>query len=243
MLNIDLIKNKYFFGNSSSIPFFISRRISNIVHFILLGKLANGILHDMMSPLTSLLISLELKNTHQEREMSSNELREFIRVIQTQLRNESKKEKFLSSEVVKDACVLIRHKAIANNVRLVVLTEDDYYLFGNKITLIRSVINLINNAIESYDICPKKKQSVVISIYKDEYYINFSVKDFGCGIDENNKNKVCNFLYTKKENGTGLGLFITKKLIRKEYMGKLKIETTINKGSTFTIQIPLKTTL
>ena len=243
MFNINYIRNKYFLRTSSTIPFFISKRLSNLFYFVTVGRMASGILHDLMNPLTSLLISINFKDYENETKESSKELAEFIRVIQMQLQNDIKKEEFSIKELVTDACILIRHKAISNNIKIITLIEGDDYIFGNKLILLRTILNLVNNAIESYDKSPKENQKVIIKVFKKDKHLNLSIRDFGCGILEKDKEKVFNLLYTNKNNGTGLGLYVSNKNIKKEYKGKIKIESKVNKGSIFTIQIPLKTSI
>lgn len=247
MLNINSIKNKYFIRNSLAVPFFykkiykVKRSVDNIIHLIILGRLASGILHDIVNPITSLLLSLDVKNyPKSEIEKSSKEISEFIQLIQCQLKNKNQKESFVISKVVSDSCILIKHKAIMNNVRIVTAVQDDLSLFANKIMLIRVILNILNNAIESYEKCERDKNDVVVSVLKDKKFINISIQDFGCGMSESEIKKIFKRFYTNKSNGTGIGLYISKRTIKKEFGGDIKIKSEIGKGSTFTIEIPLK---
>lgn len=210
-----------------------------------LGRIANGVLHDLMNPITSLLLSIELKNSSQISDISesSRELSEFLKVIQSQLKNNSHREYFLISKIVHDSMVLIKYKALMNNVRIVIINKDDCELFGNKLILVRAILNLVNNAIESYERCPREMQDVIISFYKEGGYLNISIKDFGCGISKKVQKKIFNYFYTNKSNGTGIGLPISYKSIKKEYGGKIIIESEDGKGSNFIIKIPLKTSI
>lgn len=250
MLNINSIKNKYYLRNSLAVPFFYKKitklkvYIDNIVNLIILGRLASGILHDIVNPITSLLLSLDIKNyPKSEIKKNSKEISEFINLIQCQLKNKSLKEDFNISKAISDSCILIKHKAIINNVRIIIAAQDDFRLFGNKVLLIRVILNILNNAIESYEICPRDKNDVVISLFKDGKFINISIQDFGCGMSEKEINKVFKRFYTNKSDGAGIGLYFAKRNIRKEFNGDIKIESEIDKGSIFTIQIPLKVTV
>ncbi|MFA7193427.1 MAG: HAMP domain-containing sensor histidine kinase [Candidatus Paceibacterota bacterium] len=207
-----------------------------------LGRIANGVFHDLMNPITSLLISIELKNSTQVNDISesSKELSEFLKVIQSQLKNNYDRETFLISKIINDSTVLIKYKALMNNVRIVTVNKNDCELFGNKLILIRAILNLINNAIESYERCPREMQDVIISFYKESEYLNISIKDFGCGISTKDQKKIFNYFYTNKSDGTGIGLPISYRSIRKEYGGEIIIESEYGKGSNFIIKIPLK---
>lgn len=69
--------------------------------------------------------------------------------------------------------------------------------------------------------------------------ICISVQDEGCGISEEDLQKIFNPFFTTKKKGTGLGLSICWKLIRRNG-GLLKIKSAPGKGSIFSIIIPVK---
>lgn len=239
--------NKGFLRNSSTIPFFykkflpIYEYIDNIVHLITVGRIANGLLHDIVNPLTSLIISANMENTPQdELAKSSKELSEFIHIVQMQIKNKSSKENFTLSKLINESCILLRYKSIINNVRIVTIFEEDFSLFGNKLSLTRVVMNLINNAIESYENCNTEKRDVIVSIFKEKKYINISIKDFGCGIPCENRKKIFKYLYTNKKDGIGIGLYVSNKNIRKEFSGKIIFSKQESIGSNFIVKIPLK---
>jgi signal transduction histidine kinase len=250
MFNITEIQNKYFLRNSLTIPFFYKKfclflkPISNLIHFMTIGRIASGVLHDIVNPLTSLLISINFnQNTNKELAESGKELSDFIRVVQTQLKNVSEKEKFNLFNTIQDSCILLKHKAISNGVRIVMSTEQNINLFGNKTLLIRVLINLINNAIESYENTENENKDVIISVYKCKKFVNIKIKDFGCGMTDKERKKIFNYFYTNKATGTGLGLYISQRNIRKEFLGKIEVLSELNKGSSFIIKIPLKTSV
>lgn len=250
MLNINPARNKYFLRNSPAIPFFYNkfsifvRKIDNLIHLITVGRMATGVLHDMMNPLTSLLLSLDIKDAPiKEIQKNSKELSEFIRVIQTQLKNNPVKEEFLISEIIKDCCLLLKYKSIIGGVRIINIFSQDFKVYGNKIALMRVILNLINNAIESYENITREKNDVVVSLYKKKKHIHISIKDFGCGMTNKQKSKAFKYFYTNKFNGTGIGLYTSNISIKREYSGYIKLESSLGKGSVFTIKIPLKTSL
>jgi len=68
--------------------------------------------------------------------------------------------------------------------------------------------------------------------------IEISVQDTGCGIDENDQDKIFEPFYTTKERGTGLGLAIAYRIIE-EMGGTISFTTNRDEGTCFTIRIPL----
>jgi signal transduction histidine kinase len=70
--------------------------------------------------------------------------------------------------------------------------------------------------------------------------IVMKVTDTGCGISKEDLPHIFDPFFTKKENGTGLGLSITHGII-KEHGGKIFAESKVGQGTTFRIELPIKT--
>ena len=68
-----------------------------------------------------------------------------------------------------------------------------------------------------------------------------SVTDTGTGMDEETQKKIFDPFFTTKDagKGTGLGLHIVNKIVTK-HKAELKLESTLGKGSTFTVVFPKK---
>jgi signal transduction histidine kinase len=108
----------------------------------------------------------------------------------------------------------------------------------------RVILNLITNAF--YAVNEKKQRDVsfkpivTVSTKKSDEYITISVSDNGDGIPEKVKEKIFQPFFTTKPTGqgTGLGLSMSYDIVTKGHGGKLKMETTKNKGTTFIIELP-----
>jgi len=107
----------------------------------------------------------------------------------------------------------------------------------------RCLLNLVSNAIDAclFDSSKDKEWAVRVSTaLGNDGMIRFEVADNGCGMDEEVKKKLfMSFFSTKEGKGTGLGLLITQKIVQ-EHDGIITVESRLGKGSTFTIQLPLK---
>ena len=66
-------------------------------------------------------------------------------------------------------------------------------------------------------------------------------KDTGCGIPSENIDRIFDPFFTTMPvgKGTGLGLSITYSII-KQHEGSIRVESVVGKGTTFTIQLPVK---
>jgi signal transduction histidine kinase len=68
--------------------------------------------------------------------------------------------------------------------------------------------------------------------------IIFEVEDTGCGMEPEVRDKVFNsFFTTKGLGGTGLGLLVTKKIVR-EHGGRIEVESEPGEGSCFRLELP-----
>ncbi len=102
----------------------------------------------------------------------------------------------------------------------------------------RMIINLVQNAIDAV----KEKTGVIrvgTKFSPEEGTVNLWVVDNGCGIAEENLDKIFDIFYsTKGQKGTGFGLAIVQKIVR-EHGGTISVESKLNRGTRFIVKIPL----
>jgi two-component system NtrC family sensor kinase len=99
------------------------------------------------------------------------------------------------------------------------------------------LLNIINNAADALESRPGKI-TVTTSLAGDN--VNVAVSDTGKGMNEEQLSKIFMPFYTTKVvgKGTGLGLSVSYGII-KSLGGKIKVDSTLGKGSTFTIVMPV----
>lgn len=105
----------------------------------------------------------------------------------------------------------------------------------------QAVLNLLSNALDAAE--PKVGAVTLICSYEAaRQSIRIQVRDNGVGIHwENLKRLFQPFHSTKGLRGTGLGLVVTKKIVE-EHGGRVMVDSTPGKGSTFTIMLPCNPT-
>jgi PAS domain S-box-containing protein len=144
-------------------------------------------------------------------------------------------------DLVKEVIHTIGYNAVRKEISLKADIKPDVILFAD-LKMIHSVLqNLISNAIKFTN------QGGIITISASLLIdsIAISVTDTGVGIEPNNLEKLFNMETpfksegTANEEGTGLGLILCKELIEKHH-GTIKVESEINKGSSFIFTIPNK---
>ena len=96
-------------------------------------------------------------------------------------------------------------------------------------------MNILVNACHSIE----KKGSITITTNFENNILAVKIKDNGCGIDDNIKDKIFSAGITTKKNGigTGLGLAISQKIVEK-HNGSISFESKKGKGTEFVIKIP-----
>jgi signal transduction histidine kinase len=103
--------------------------------------------------------------------------------------------------------------------------------------LLQVLLNILINAVDASEGYGNEIQ--VLSFNRNGS-IHIEVQDKGCGIPAEEQNKIFEPFYTTKEvgKGTGLGLSVSYGLIKK-MNGKITVQSTVKKGSTFTVILPV----
>jgi two-component system nitrogen regulation sensor histidine kinase NtrY len=108
-------------------------------------------------------------------------------------------------------------------------------VFADRNQLISVFNNLVKNGLQS--VPDDRNAHVNILIEEEHAMIKVHVKDNGCGIPEENYNKVFVPNFTTKSSGTGLGLAISIQIVETAG-GAIWFESKVNEGTTFFIVLP-----
>lgn len=138
----------------------------------------------------------------------------------------------LASECVQDFIIRYAAKKIVSNI------QENIYINGDRLLLQMVVNNLVDNAIKY----SPKETAITVVLEQQNNNIILQVKDEGKGISAEEKQKVFNKFYrignaaTKSAKGTGLGLYLTKKIVT-EHNGNIIVTDNTPTGCTFTITL------
>lgn len=102
-----------------------------------------------------------------------------------------------------------------------------------------ALINILENAV---DACTrdeaKKSHKIIFGLRQDRKNIIFEIFDNGIGMDRETREKIFTpFFSSKREKGTGLGLFISNKIVE-QHGGRIEVQSTVGEGTRFGISIP-----
>lgn len=205
--------------------------------------------HDLRAPLASLLGLIDLS----KREPLNATLKEYLNLMDKSI---VKLDGFISDITdysrnlrLKEATQKVNFKNLSNEIysSLVYMSSDninfsvsvkgkyDFYSDIDRLKLVLS--NLISNSIRYRS--SRKKPFVKINVEKKKDKAIIKVIDNGIGIEKKYQKKVFEMFFRANDQntGSGLGLFIVKETTDK-LRGKIKLESMVGKGSTFTLEIP-----
>ena len=213
----------------------------------------SNVTHELKTPLTSINMFAEAMN------MNKDNLDEKQKKYTTIIVKESEKLKRMINNILEFAkkennklSYKLKRSSLTDIVNAT-LNEMNYFLEINKIDVQKNISkniyanvhaegikqalsNLISNAIK-YSSDTKKMN---VQLFKKEDKIFIEVEDFGIGIPKDELEFIFEKFYrvhlNENENasGTGLGLTVSKDIIEEQH-GKLIVESTLGKGSKFTI--------
>jgi len=102
-----------------------------------------------------------------------------------------------------------------------------------------ALINILENAMEAcIEDMNNKKQLITFDVRGEDKQVVFEIIDNGPGIEADQASKIFRLFHSSKGNkGTGIGLFITRKVIHK-HGGRITLNAEPGKGARFTIFLP-----
>ena len=106
------------------------------------------------------------------------------------------------------------------------------------------VLNLIVNAAHAIADVPggqSTKGRIEVSTRQEGEDVLLEVRDSGCGIPDDIRERIFDPFFTTKEvgRGTGQGLAISRTIVVDKHGGSLAVESVVNRGTIFTVRLPL----
>ena len=114
-------------------------------------------------------------------------------------------------------------------------SNDEIYIEADYDRLKQVIINLIKNSIEAIE----GKGKITISCKEEIEHVNIVIEDNGKGMTKDELENMGSMFYSTKKHGSGLGVSLSNEII-KAHNGTIKYNSTLNKGTTATIRLPIK---
>ena len=147
---------------------------------------------------------------------------------------------FKIDELLKDINILMKHELKNALVTLNVhnYVASDVQINGDVNALVQVINNMISNSIQAYN--GKPNQSIDLTLKTEDTNLLIEIQDYGVGMPQEVQDRLFKeMITTKGKNGTGLGLFMSYSTIKAHFNGDIKFESEHNKGTKFTIILPL----
>lgn len=115
------------------------------------------------------------------------------------------------------------------------IDPPDHVMVGDQDQIVQVLINIVKNACES--LIAMHGARIIIGISASSKGTTITVKDNGPGILPENLNEIFTPFFTTKESGTGIGLSLSKQIIR-NHGGTLTVQSKVYEETNFTIELP-----
>jgi two-component system NtrC family sensor kinase len=216
----------------------------------IIGQLAAGFAHEINNPLGSILIYSYLLLEDLEKGDSKRGNLEKIVDLTTRCKDivkglldfsrQTEPEMRISNvnKIIEDVLSLVGRQSIFHNIKIIKkLSENLPQTMLDDAQIQQVFMNIVFNAAEAMN----GQGELIIETFYCEKFIESKFTDTGCGIPEENIEKLFEpFFSTKKEgHGVGLGLSISYGIIKK-HNGEIIVDSEVGKGSTFTVRLPIK---
>ncbi|TYS17799.1 HAMP domain-containing histidine kinase [Rossellomorea vietnamensis] len=211
----------------------------------ILGQMSSSFVHEFRNPLTSIIgFTKLLKSDYPELpylDVMSHELdqlnyriSQFLHVSRKEI-IESKKEKFLVFTMLSELIEFLYPSLVDGDVQVKSHLDSQVYIQGNKEELRQVFLNLFMNSIDALQqVKGDRKITISCTFENDEILIKIS--NNGPEISEEALDAIFEPFYTTKDLGTGIGLYICRKLVEK-HEGSISC-TSSAEETAFTVVIP-----
>jgi signal transduction histidine kinase len=203
-----------------------------------MGEMIGMIAHQWRQPLNAIsTASIRLSILNEFGELTPEELDKTLKFIQEILQNmsttindfmnfakpEREKELFFVKDALNEAVNMINAQLATRGIALIIDVEDGIQLFGYIKELVHVLINCLANARDAFDNMDKDDKTIVIRASNDNNYISIRISDNAGGINDDIINRIFEPFFTTKitTKGTGLGLYISRKIIQEHFQGMI----------------------
>ncbi len=216
-----------------------------------LGQLSAGIAHEIRNPLFAIRNDLDYLRRQTPEESQYQEvyaemedgLARVEKIVQSIL--DYAKPHPLSfdvydvREVIDKSLMLIRKQLQKNRIRIEVEVAPDLGPVEMDAHQIEQVlVNLLTNAMRAVAQTGREGQIAISAVQKGQYAV-IHVSDNGIGISKESLAHIFDPFYSLSSDGTGLGLTIARKIIE-QHQGYIRVQSKPNKGTRFSIHLPLR---
>jgi two-component system NtrC family sensor kinase len=214
-----------------------------------MGKLTSQIAHELNNPIYGIMNTLELLKTEippeskrrRILELSLSETQRLAEMLRNMLSfskpEEEKRRPVKINELVEGILLVMEKQMRESNIRVETYFDGTLPEVMASTNQMRQVmLNLLKNAREAMP----KGGVLTVRTSREDHKVVIAIQDTGVGIPEELRDKIFEAFFTTKQKvkGVGLGLSVCYGII-KDHGGEIRVESEVDKGTTFTILMPV----
>lgn len=232
----------------------MEKQISENEKLVSLANLTAGVAHEVRNPLNS--ISITIQRLQMEFVPSIKQERDDYMILTATMKNEvdrintiitdfldfakpfSPNSKcFNLDDFINENVSFFSGEAKKSNITIhTQVATNGTQFYGDREKLTQVLINLFFNALEA---TPEKGTISIYSEITRDHCWQLKIQDSGEGIPDHNINRIFDIYFTTKKSGSGLGLYISRKIVQ-AHDGTIDLQSSPIKGTTAVVTMPLK---
>jgi signal transduction histidine kinase len=145
------------------------------------------------------------------------------------------------NQVIRDVVELLNGPLKEKGIKLEIHLDESLPVVGaDPEGIHRALLNILTNALDAVETCADPKVIVQSLLDSEDGWVRIQVIDNGLGIPPNKLADIFKpFVSTKGSKGTGLGLAVSRQILR-EHGGDILVQSQEGKGSRFILRLPMK---
>jgi len=214
-----------------------------------MGRLTSQIAHELNNPIYGIMNTLELLKTEippeskrrRILELSLSEIQRLAEMLRNMLSfskpEEEKRRPVKINDLLEGILLVMEKQMKESNIKVETHFDETLPEVMASTNQMRQVmLNLLKNAKEAMP----KGGVLTVRTSREDRKVTVSIQDTGVGIQEEIRDKIFEAFFTTKQKvkGVGLGLSVCYGII-KDHGGDIRVESEVDKGTTFTILLPI----
>ncbi|WP_301344528.1 sensor histidine kinase [Aliarcobacter butzleri] len=219
--------------------------------FVKSGEMIANITHQFRQPLNNIsYILINLKRRFESEKLDKiffdkkvNQANEQVSFLSKTIDDfkefylqEKEKDDFLVKDSIQNALTILNPDLQKDNINLNLKFEtfEDIKIFGVKNELSQVILSLVSNSIDALK--NRHNPKISINVVSSSAEVIIEILDNAGGIKAKNLKKIFEPYFSTKDEGTGIGLYLSKIIIEESFGGKLQVQN-IKDGAKFSIFI------
>lgn len=226
-------------------------KILNLYRFADFGKLASGLMHEIINPLTAVSLNLEAldEQSHNKEDFtkaldraraSTKRIEDYVKAARKQIQKQKTHVIFNICEELESVIKIYSYRARQSHVSITLTCKSNLEYEGDNIKFCQCISNLLANSLDALETSNTQHKEITLSVAQKSKTISITCTDNGPGIPKELHTDIFEPFFTTKDSkrGTGIGLAMTKDIVTKEFGGSIKVLKS-KKGTHIEIKLPL----